>query len=78
MIQNVIVQVVALGEQVLLEGYALAGAEVRIAETDEEVRKVWAEIPGQSSIVLLTQRAARALGPLLADPDSPPTIELPK
>ena len=75
---NVVVNVMALGERVLLEGYKLAGANLHIAETDQEVRKLWADIPGQTSVVLLTQRAAKALGPLLLDPDSPLTVVLPK
>jgi vacuolar-type H+-ATPase subunit F/Vma7 len=69
--------VVALGEQALLEGFRLAGAGVRAAETDDEVRRVWAVLPPSAVVVILTPRAAEALGTALADPRSPMTVVLP-
>jgi len=69
--------VAAVGEQALLEGFRLAGASVYAAETDEEVRRVWTVLPGDASVVILTPRAAGALGAVLTDPDSPMTAVLP-
>jgi vacuolar-type H+-ATPase subunit F/Vma7 len=70
--------VVALGEQALLEGYRLAGASVQSAETDEEVRRAWTALPPDAAVVILTPRAADALGAVLADPRSPMTVVLPR
>jgi vacuolar-type H+-ATPase subunit F/Vma7 len=69
--------VVALGEQALLEGFRLAGASVHAAETDDEVRQAWTALPGNAAVVILTLRAAGALGAVLADPHSPMTVVLP-
>lgn len=68
--------VIALGESALLQGYALAGAIVRAADTDDDVRRAWAGLP-HTDVVLLTARAARALGAALDDPRAPLTAVLP-
>ncbi len=69
--------VVVLGEQCLVEGYPLAGAVLFAAETDEEVHAAWASLPQTAGVVILTARAAEALGPALADPRAPMTVVLP-
>jgi vacuolar-type H+-ATPase subunit F/Vma7 len=69
--------VVALGEQALLEGFQLAGASVYAAETDDEVRRAWTALPDDAAVVILTPRAAGALGTALTDPHSPMTVVLP-
>ena len=69
--------VAALGEQALLEGFRLAGASIVAAETDDDVRRAWAQLPGNAAVVILTPRAAGALGAVLADPHSPLTVVLP-
>jgi len=69
--------VAALGELALLEGFKLAGARVYGAETDDEVRRAWAALPERTGIVLLTPRAAEALGAAAADPLGPLTAVLP-
>lgn len=69
--------VAALGEQALLEGFRLAGARLHVAETGDEVRRAWAALPEHIGVVLLTPRAAKALGPSVSDPNSPLTVVLP-
>ena len=69
--------VAALGEQALLEGFRLAGACIFAAETDDDVRRAWAELPGNAAVVILTPRAAAALGAAMADSRSPLTVVLP-
>lgn len=74
--------VAALGEEALLRGYALAGAALRVAETDDDVRRHWAALgadarAGRVGLVLLTARAAAALGDALADRSAPLTAVLP-
>ncbi|TDW30137.1 hypothetical protein [Cryobacterium psychrophilum] len=68
--------VAALGENVLLEGFGLAGASVYVAETEEDVRRSWAQLIGHAGVVILTPRAARAIGPAVGDPHSPLTVVL--
>lgn len=67
---------VALGEQSLLQGFALAGAILSVAETDDEVRSGWSALPPEVGVVILTRRAARALEGIV-DSRSPLTAVLP-
>jgi vacuolar-type H+-ATPase subunit F/Vma7 len=69
--------VAALGEQALVEGFGLAGARVYAAENDDDVRRTWAALPGTTGVVVLTRRAALALGETVTDPRSPLTVVLP-
>lgn len=69
--------VAALGEQALLEGFTLAGAHLYAAETDDAVRQAWAALPDRTGVVLLTPRAAHALGAVVSAPHSPLTAVLP-
>ena len=69
--------VAALGEQALLEGFRLVGASIYPAETDDEVRRAWTALPDNAGVVILTPRAAGALGAVLADPHLPMTVVLP-
>jgi len=53
-------QVVVLGEPARVMGYALAGA-LAIEAEGEEVARAWASLPPDTSFVVLTPAAARAL-----------------
>ncbi len=53
-------QVVVLGEPARVMGYALAGA-LPIEAEGEEVARAWASLPPDTSFVVLTPAAARAL-----------------
>lgn len=55
-------RVVVLGESVRVQGYALAGAITMVAEDDEEVRRAWNTMEKDVVLVVLTARAAAALG----------------
>ncbi|MFC4907080.1 hypothetical protein [Actinomadura gamaensis] len=55
--------VAVLGERVRIEGYGLAGALVLPAEDAAAVTAAWDALPGEAAIVILTARAAAALGP---------------
>jgi vacuolar-type H+-ATPase subunit F/Vma7 len=64
---------VVLGEPALVAGYALAGATVMTAEEPAAVRRAWQRLPADTTLVVLTAAAARALpgeldeaGPLIA------------
>ena len=52
-----------LGERSRVEGWGLGGARVLPAESATEVRAVWAALPADVAVVLVTPAAARALGP---------------
>lgn len=69
--------VVALGEQCLVEGYALAGALLFAAETEDDVRSAWGSLPQTVGVVILTPWAAQVLGAATAEPNTPMTVVLP-
>ncbi|MGH8866427.1 MAG: V-type ATP synthase subunit F [Actinomycetes bacterium] len=52
----------ALGEQLTVRGFALAGVLACPAETPDAVRSAWDALPDDVQIVLLTPAAAHALG----------------
>ena len=54
----------ALGEDARIAGFALAGVPTLVAETAEDVRRAWAELPADVVLVLLTPAAAAALDDL--------------
>jgi vacuolar-type H+-ATPase subunit F/Vma7 len=68
----------ALGEYALVKGYALVGVVIIPAETPDDVRRAWQQIGNSVSVVIVTPRAARALGNALADPSSPLSVVLPE
>ena len=70
-------QVAALGERSLVEGYGLAGALVLAAESEEQVLRAWAALPPGVCAVVLTPRAAAALGTALSSPGAPMGVVLP-
>ena len=68
----------ALGELVRVQGYALVGALVLPAEDDKQVRKAWEDLPDDVGIVVLTPRAAHALGDLTRTEELPLTVVMPR
>jgi vacuolar-type H+-ATPase subunit F/Vma7 len=56
-------RVAVLGEQVIVAGYALAGAVVVPAEDADAVRTAWDGMADDIAVVVLTPAAADALGP---------------
>ena len=59
--------VVALGEDDRLEGFALAGATVIGATTDEELRSAWERLGADVGLVIMSAHAAHVLEPALGD-----------
>ncbi len=56
-------RVAVLGEEVSVQGYALAGAVVLVAEDVAAARAAWDGLADDVAVVILTPAAARALGP---------------
>jgi vacuolar-type H+-ATPase subunit F/Vma7 len=56
-------RVAVIGEETAVAGYALAGAEVFPTADANEVRDAWAALADDVVVVVLTARAAAALGP---------------
>jgi vacuolar-type H+-ATPase subunit F/Vma7 len=54
-------RVVALGEERRTQGFALAAAEVAVAEAPEEVRDAWERLADDVAVLLLTPMAWSAL-----------------
>ena len=63
-------RVVAIGSDLELAGYALAGVEVTAADDPDAVRRAWAGIGRDVGLVLLTRNAAAAV------PDPPDRADL--
>ena len=70
--------VVALGELSRLEGYALAGVDLRTAETEDEALEQWSALDARVGVVFLTRRSAHALGARADAADAPMTVVLPE
>lgn len=70
--------VVVLGEEVLVTGYALAGARVLPADDPEAMLTRWAALTGTDvAVVVLTARAAEVLGSRRDAADAPLTVVMP-
>lgn len=53
--------IVALGEESLVRGYALAAVRVVTAERPEEAVSAWEQLPDGAAVLLLTPMARAAL-----------------
>jgi vacuolar-type H+-ATPase subunit F/Vma7 len=69
--------VAVIGERALIQGYALAGARVLVAETARDVRDQWAQMPRDVLVVILTSTAAAGLPGIRSAPDGPMTVVMP-
>lgn len=69
--------IAGIGEQALLAGFRLAGVAVHDCESEPEVLRAWTVLPKDTAVVILTPRAAEALGKKLSDSLSPLTVVLP-
>jgi vacuolar-type H+-ATPase subunit F/Vma7 len=70
-------RVAVLGEEVVVQGYALAGAVVVVAEDPDTARQAWDALSEDVAVVILTRTAARALGPERVAGLHPLTVVLP-
>jgi vacuolar-type H+-ATPase subunit F/Vma7 len=55
-------RVAVIGEELGVQGYAMAGAVVCAADDEAGVLRAWRELPGDVAVALLTVRAAGWLG----------------
>jgi vacuolar-type H+-ATPase subunit F/Vma7 len=69
--------VAVIGEQAAVGGYALAGAIVVPAEDARAVREAWDSLGADVAVVVLTPRAAQALGPARTATMHPLTVVMP-
>ncbi|MFD5493892.1 hypothetical protein ACFYY3_33720 [Streptomyces sp. NPDC001812] len=70
-------RVAALGEQVRVAGFALAGVTVLLAEGPDAVRAAWRTLPKDVELVILTPAAAAALGPEPSEATAPLSAVMP-
>jgi vacuolar-type H+-ATPase subunit F/Vma7 len=69
-------RVAAIGEQIHVEGFALAGAVACPAENPDEVLAAWRSLPPDVAVVILTPSAAGTIAP--PEPGSLPlTVVMP-
>jgi vacuolar-type H+-ATPase subunit F/Vma7 len=64
---EVVGRVAVLGAGVRVQGFALAGAFVSIADDEDAVRSAWQDLPSDTAVVVLTPEAAQALADVLPD-----------
>lgn len=60
--------VIALGEELRIQAFALAAVELVVAESPDQVRAAWRRLAGDVAVVLLTPMAASALAGELERP----------
>ncbi|WP_062529396.1 hypothetical protein [Demequina rhizosphaerae] len=70
--------VVAIGARRDVGALTLAGAEVRLADTPDEVRGAWSALGPGVALVILGPAAAAALGDLVDALDAPLTAVMPR
>jgi vacuolar-type H+-ATPase subunit F/Vma7 len=63
-------QVAAIGTELAVRGFGLAGAVVCAAEDDEAARRAWRDLPDGIDLVILTGAAAAAIGAAAPGPAS--------
>ena len=56
-----------IGEALAVEGYALAGAVVRGADSEAEATAAWDSLPQDTALLIMTERAAQWLAGRLAE-----------
>jgi len=66
-----------IGEATVVQGFALAGAVVCPAESQDEARSAWRSLPPDIVVVVLTARAAAWLGGMLQGRDVLPVVMRP-
>jgi vacuolar-type H+-ATPase subunit F/Vma7 len=54
-------RIAVIGERTRVQGFALAGAEIRPAADPDDVRAAWAALATDVAVVVLTPAAADAL-----------------
>ncbi|WP_062466321.1 hypothetical protein [Demequina maris] len=69
--------VVALGDRPAVGALALAGVDVRVAASPDEVRAAWEALGPEVGLVVLAPAAASALGARVDDLGSPLTVVMP-
>jgi vacuolar-type H+-ATPase subunit F/Vma7 len=62
-------RVVAIGSELTLAGYGLAGVEVMAADNSAAVQRAWAGLGDDVGLVLLTADAALAVSDKASRPD---------
>ncbi len=70
--------IVVLGESILVDTFALAGATVARADDPAAVRRAWAALPSDVAVVVLTASAAAALGAVDTTSGDVLTIAMPQ
>lgn len=69
--------VVAIGERVRIQGFALAGVATCEAETADDARTAWRSLGPAVAIVILTPAAAQAIAGRVQDTAAPLTVVMP-
>jgi vacuolar-type H+-ATPase subunit F/Vma7 len=71
-------RIVVLGESILVDAFALAGATVARADDADAVRRAWTALPADAAVVVLTAAAAVALAAIDTTSGDVLTIAMPQ
>jgi len=71
-------RIIVLGESIRVDTYALAGATIIRADDADTVRRVWAALPADAAVVVLTAAAAAALASVDTTSGDVLTIAMPQ
>ena len=69
--------VAVLGARALVQGFALTGARLLVAETAADVRDQWERMPNDVLVVIVTPSAAAELPGIRSSADGPMTVVMP-
>ena len=71
-------RIAALGAAADVDGFALAGALVAVAEDDDDIDAQWDALPHDVAVLILTPRAADRLAGRLDERDRLLTVVMPE
>lgn len=70
-------EVAAIGSELLVAGFGLAGVHVHVADDEAAVRAAWSAVAPSAGLVVLTAAAAQVLELDRLLPDAPLSVVLP-
>jgi vacuolar-type H+-ATPase subunit F/Vma7 len=70
-------EVVAIGPEPMIVGWALTGVRLCPAQTATEIRTAWQGLPPSTAVVILAPEAAEVLGTSIEATGAPLTVVLP-
>jgi vacuolar-type H+-ATPase subunit F/Vma7 len=70
-------EIAAIGSELLVAGFGLAGVHVHVADDEAAVRAAWSAVAPSAGLVVLSAAAAQVLAVDRLLPDAPLSVVLP-